>query len=90
MLAALPQRYALWRSLNGMRDVGARAEIYRLIARLAEAGTAVLIVSSEFEELEICDRVAVMREGRLTHLLSREEASEDRLTALCYANEEER
>lgn len=70
-------------------DVGARAEIYRVIAELAGAGTAVLLVSSEFEELEICDRVGVMREGRLTHVLNRAESDKDRLTALCYATEEE-
>ena len=45
-------------------DVGARAEIYKIIRGLAAAGTAVLVISSDFEELEICDRVGVIRSGR--------------------------
>ncbi|OLF13627.1 sugar ABC transporter ATP-binding protein [Actinophytocola xanthii] len=47
-------------------DVGARAELYRLIHELAAAGVAVLLVSSEVPEvLGLSDRVLVMREGRL-------------------------
>ncbi len=47
-------------------DVGARAEIYALIRRLAEAGTAILIVSSEIEEvLGLADRVHVIADGRV-------------------------
>ena len=47
-------------------DVGARAELYRLIHQLAAAGVAVLLVSSEVPEvLGLADRVLVMREGRL-------------------------
>jgi ribose transport system ATP-binding protein len=47
-------------------DVAAKQEIYRFLADLAEAGTAVLLVSSELEEIVgLCDRVVVMREGRV-------------------------
>jgi monosaccharide-transporting ATPase len=47
-------------------DVGARAEINRLWQTLADEGYALLLVSSEAEELvEVCDRVLVMRHGRL-------------------------
>ena len=47
-------------------DVGARAELYRLIHELAASGVAVLLVSSEVPEvLGLSDRVLVMREGRL-------------------------
>ena len=47
-------------------DVGARAEINRLWQALADDGYALLLVSSEAEELvEVCDRVLVMRHGRL-------------------------
>lgn len=70
-------------------DVGARTEIYRLIASLARAGTAVLLVSSDFEELAICDRIAVMREGQVTRVLDGDSASKDHLTALCYTNDRE-
>ena len=45
-------------------DVGARAEIYALIRRLADAGTAIVVVSSEIEEvLGLSDRVLVIAEG---------------------------
>jgi ribose transport system ATP-binding protein len=47
-------------------DVGAKAEIYRLVADLASAGLAVVVVSSETEELlGMCSRILVMRDGRL-------------------------
>lgn len=49
-------------------DVGARAEIYALVRRLADAGTAVLMVSSEIPEvLGLADRVLVVSEGRVVH-----------------------
>ncbi len=47
-------------------DVGAKEEIYRVLAHLAESGMAILIISSEIEELiGLCDRILVMRRGRL-------------------------
>jgi inositol transport system ATP-binding protein len=47
-------------------DVGARAEIYSVVIDLAVAGTAVLVVTSDLTEAaELCDRLLVMREGRL-------------------------
>jgi ribose transport system ATP-binding protein len=49
-------------------DVGARAEIYAVIRRLADSGIAVVVVSSEIEEvLGLADRVLVMAEGRVLH-----------------------
>jgi ABC-type sugar transport system ATPase subunit len=46
-------------------DVGARAEIHRLVRELAAGGTAVLVISSEPDELpDLADRVLVMAEGR--------------------------
>ena len=49
-------------------DVGARAEIYRLIRRLATAGSAIVLVSSELEEvLELSDQVLVLADGRVVH-----------------------
>ena len=48
-------------------DVGAKQEIYRLLAQMAEAGMAILMISSELEELEgLCDRILVMCRGRLS------------------------
>jgi ribose transport system ATP-binding protein len=49
-------------------DVGARSEIYQLIRSLADRGVAVVVVSSEIEEvLGLADRVLVVREGRVVH-----------------------
>lgn len=49
-------------------DVGARAELYAVIRRLADEGLAVLLVSSEVPEvLGLADRVLVLREGRVIH-----------------------
>lgn len=70
-------------------DVGSRAEIYRIIDALAAAGTAVLVISSEFEELLICHRVAVMREGRIRAVVDGAEATKELLTSLCYATDPE-
>jgi ribose transport system ATP-binding protein len=51
-------------------DVGAKAEIYRLLQRLAEAGKAIIVISSELPEvLRLSHRIAVMCEGRLTGIL---------------------
>ena len=52
-------------------DIGARAEIHRMIRELAGKGMAVLVVSSEPDELpELCDRVLVMAEGRIVREFS--------------------
>ena len=64
-------------------DIGAKAEIYRLIADMArEAGIGVIIISSEESEiLGNCHRVLVMNKGRITGEFSREEVSEEKLFA---------
>ncbi len=59
-------------------DVGAKAEIYALIRRLAQAGMAILMTSSELPELlTVCDRILVLCEGRLTAEFPRSEATEE-------------
>lgn len=61
-------------------DVGAKVEVYRLIADLAKQGKAILMVSSEMEEiLQLSDRVYVMCEGRVTAELGKEELSAGRI-----------
>jgi ribose transport system ATP-binding protein len=70
-------------------DVGARGELYAMIRDLAEAGAAVIVISSDFEELAFCERVAVMREGRVTAMVDAAHATKDHLTSLCYAVSEE-
>jgi ABC-type sugar transport system ATPase subunit len=63
-------------------DVGAKAEIYRIVAGLAERGMAVLLVSSELPEvLGMSDRILVMRGGRIVARFQRGEATEERLLA---------
>ena len=59
-------------------DVGAKAEIYRLMNELTESGAAILMVSSELPEiLGMSDRVLVMRNGRLVKELVTREASQE-------------
>ncbi|GHH43111.1 sugar ABC transporter ATP-binding protein [Streptomyces candidus] len=64
-------------------DVGARAELYAVIRRLADEGLAVLLVSSEVPEvLGLADRVLVLREGRLVHTAPAHELDEHRVLDL--------
>jgi ribose transport system ATP-binding protein len=70
-------------------DVGARSEIYDIIRDLAADGTSILMISSDFEELAICDRVLVMREGTITASVPAERATKDRLTSLCFGTTEQ-
>jgi ribose transport system ATP-binding protein len=64
-------------------DVGARTEIYTLIRSLADAGLAVVMVSSEVEEvLGLSDRVLVVREGRIVHEGPANEIDEHRILDL--------
>jgi L-arabinose transport system ATP-binding protein len=61
-------------------DVGARAEIYRLIYQLAEGGAAVVVVSSDLPEvLGLSDRVCVMRSGALAAEFTRAEATPEKV-----------
>ena len=64
-------------------DVGARSEIYALIRSLAARGLAVVVVSSEMEEvLGLADRVLVVREGRIVHEGPAQEIDEHRVLDL--------
>jgi ribose transport system ATP-binding protein len=67
-------------------DVGARAELYQVIRRLADEGVGVLMVSSEVPEvLGLADRVLVMREGRLIHEADAPELDEGTVLDLVMA-----
>ena len=69
-------------------DVGAKFEIYALIAKLAEEGRSILLISSEMPELlGMCDRIHVMNEGRFVGELTRAEASQERIMALILQSE---
>ena len=64
-------------------DVGAKAEIHKLISELAGQGVAVLMISSELPEvLGMSDRVLVMHEGRMTGIVEREDATQVRIMEL--------
>ncbi len=61
-------------------DIGAKAEIYKLIHSLADQYKAIILISSELEEiLAMCDRVIVMKNGGITAILNRSELSEERI-----------
>jgi ribose transport system ATP-binding protein len=81
-LAMSPKLLILDEPTRGI-DVGARAEIYRQVAALTADGVAILMVSSDLEEvLGMSDRVVVMRERRLVGLLDRAALSQERIGAL--------
>ncbi|HEY4388335.1 MAG TPA: sugar ABC transporter ATP-binding protein [Ktedonobacteraceae bacterium] len=64
-------------------DVGAKAEVFELIGRLAVEGRAIVLISSYLPELlNMCDRIVVLREGRIVGSLQREQFSEERIIAL--------
>jgi len=68
-------------------DVGARAEIYDLMRALTDQGVAILMISSDMEEiLKMSDRVAVMSEGRLTGILGHAEASQEAIMHLAVGH----
>jgi D-xylose transport system ATP-binding protein len=63
-------------------DVGARAEIYKIVGEMAKQGVGVVMVSSELPEvLGLSDRVLVLCGGRLTGEFSRDEATQERIMA---------
>jgi ABC-type sugar transport system ATPase subunit len=78
-LASKPSVLMLDEPTRGV-DVGAKAEIYRLLLAATRDGIAVLVSSAETPELRLlCDRIAVMFRGRIVAWLTREEATEARI-----------
>jgi ribose transport system ATP-binding protein len=71
-------------------DVGSKSEIYALMDELTQNGVAVLMISSDLEEiLGMSDRVLVMHQGRLAGVLLREALSEERIMRLATGQPEE-
>jgi rhamnose transport system ATP-binding protein len=69
-------------------DVGAKAEVHRLVAELAGEGLAVLVISSDLEEvLGVSDRIVVMRGGRIAGELSRALATPEAVLGLALGHE---
>jgi ribose transport system ATP-binding protein len=72
-------------------DVGAKTEIYAMLRGLADAGVAVLMISSDREEIiGVSDRVAVMHEGRISGILERPDFSERNVLRLAVGEAAER
>ena len=65
-------------------DVGAKAEIYRLIDQMVKDGKTIIMISSEMPELlGMCDRIMVMHEGHKMGELTAEEATQEKIMAMC-------
>jgi rhamnose transport system ATP-binding protein len=85
-LATAPRVLILDEPTQGV-DIGAKAEIHRLIRTLAGEGLAILLISSELTELlGLAHRIGVMRGGRLVGVVDRAEASEERLMSLALGH----
>jgi ribose transport system ATP-binding protein len=81
-LAVKPKILILDEPTRGI-DVGSKSEVYTLIRNLADAGLAVIIISSELEEvLGLSDRILVLHEGCQRGMLTHEEAGEERIMHL--------
>jgi ribose transport system ATP-binding protein len=64
-------------------DVGAKQEIYELMRALSDRGVAILMISSDMEEvIGVSDRMAVMHEGQISGFLERQRFSEDNVLKL--------
>ena len=72
-------------------DVGSKREIYDLMRGLADAGVAILMISSDMEEVVgVSDRVAVMHEGRIAGTIERQDLTEAAILALAIGRTQER
>lgn len=90
VLAARPKVLLIDEPTQGV-DVGARAEIYRIIRETADSGVAVIVVSSDAQEVAgLSDQVAIFSRGRVVESLSGERVSEDRITASVLKSTEQR
>jgi ribose transport system ATP-binding protein len=68
-------------------DVGAKNEIYEMLRKLADSGAAILMISSDMEEvIGVSDRIAVMHEGRISGFLDRQDFSEHNVLQLAVGN----
>ena len=81
-LAMTPKVMILDEPTRGI-DVGAKAEIYRLMRELADGGAVILMISSDMEEiLNVSDRIAVMHEGEISGVLERADCNEENVMQL--------
>ena len=70
-------------------DVGTKYEIYKLIYELASKGVAIIIISSEMDEvMNLSDKILVMSEGRITGELSPQDATQEKILLLAVQGKE--
>jgi len=85
-LASKSKVFIMDEPTNGI-DVGAKEEIYELMNNLAMEGAGVLFISSYMPELmSICDRIVVMREGKVVGEIPHEEFSEEKILSMAIKN----
>ncbi len=78
-LAVKPSVILLDEPTRGV-DVGAKHELYQHLSKLSEQGVTIVMTSSELPELlSICDRIMVLREGRVSALFDREDATQEKI-----------
>ena len=72
-------------------DVGAKSEFYQIICECARAGISVLLISSELPEiLGLSDRIVVVREGRVSSIIDRKEATEELILKYAMVDNEKK
>jgi len=87
-LATGPAVFVLHEPTRGI-DVGAKAEIYKILRKLADQGVAILIVSSELPELiSQCDRILVMHTGHITGVFEHQDATEEAILSCAMGHAE--
>ncbi|HLS49282.1 MAG TPA: sugar ABC transporter ATP-binding protein [Actinomycetaceae bacterium] len=87
MLARNPDVLLMDEPTRGI-DIGTKAEIYRLMRKLARQGTAIVVVSSELPELlGISDRLIVLHEGRIAGEVDAQEANQERVLSYFYGRD---
>jgi ABC-type sugar transport system ATPase subunit len=81
-LATIPEVLIIDEPTHGV-DIGAKQEIYNILATLAKGGLSLLVISSELPELlAMCDRILVVRRGEISGVLSAKEATEEGILSL--------
>lgn len=87
-LASDPEVLILDEPTRGV-DVGAKAEIYKIMNDLAAKGMAIIMISSEMPEIvNMCDRIVVMSEGKITGELDKSEFDQEKILHYVFAEEE--
>jgi ribose transport system ATP-binding protein len=90
MLSVAPKVIFLDEPTRGV-DVGSKAEIHRILRGLARSGVGILVISSELPELiGVCDRVLVVREGRISGEVTGAEMTEERIMYLASVGHDRR